>query len=186
MTPNGLPSSHKLTTTSLPRFAIRYMVRDAGPLTGPTEAGSAKAAPPRGASELIAWLTAYPPKKRQAAIRMTVLRLRLRFVFIVGFIWFMHLFICLIQPSRPRFIPLSRRKKTGGCGAASQSGEWQCRKRKESPFRYHPSNLSHLRSSFYFSLLIRAPSLSLSLLRARASRDMTVPGGICTMSAISL
>jgi hypothetical protein len=38
----------------------------------------------------------------------------------------------------------------------------------------------------YFSLPTRATKRSLSLARARASRDMTVPGGICTMSAISL
>src|SRR5438034_2431938 len=38
----------------------------------------------------------------------------------------------------------------------------------------------------YFSLPTRSTKRSLSLARARASRDMTVPGGICTMSAISL
>ena len=37
-----------------------------------------------------------------------------------------------------------------------------------------------------FSLPIRAAKYSLSFPRARASRDMTVPGGICAMSAISL
>src|SRR6266496_4532855 len=41
-------------------------------------------------------------------------------------------------------------------------------------------------SSSYFSLSMRAANRSLSFPRARASRDMTVPGGICTMSAISL
>src|SRR5437667_388727 len=50
----------------------------------------------------------------------------------------------------------------------------------------HPSVLWLLRSSSHFSRPIRAAKYSLSLARARASRDMTVPGGICAISAISL
>ena len=46
--------------------------------------------------------------------------------------------------------------------------------------------LVDLRSSSYFSLPIRAANRSLSFPRARASRDMTVPAGICAMSTISL
>jgi ECF sigma factor len=46
--------------------------------------------------------------------------------------------------------------------------------------------LVDLRSSSYFSLPMRAANRSLSFPRARASRDMTVPAGICTTSAISL